>query len=503
MARETINGISVPVPSTGEPPDFVADLRRIAQDAGTAFDLTPDIYFDAALMGDGPIQLGEGGLNPDVAAGFVRGEFVGSYGNSPAFVADGKITHTPSPASNAAAYIELRADNGETIVAAELDCDFGASTDCTFANVVPNQTWESGIANAGVHLTANAAGPVSNGRNVGGANEGTVTARVPPLSGVHTLRFEVDELNERIRTLLDGIELIDTADATALTMLSDRWIAELFQGNGNTGTPGHILRGRAWTRRAVPPPLRGVRVEPTRKHYSKAFNAGSVRSFPASSTYRSALREVASGTTPDPSGAPLGSLAFYYPPSGRMHAQFRAWLETNTLSSGAVMGSLGSAADQRLAKAGVTGEIVLDIILTGTPGALQVIQPQVWYSDPAATGAAVVAYGGGFGDASLSAWPAEPLVEFAPAISVQPSSTSVAAGATATFKSSPLAEPTASTQWQKSTDAGATWADIGGANSTTYTTPATSSGDNGSRYRAVFTNTKGAITSNAATLTVT
>lgn len=32
MARETINGISVPIPGTGEPADFVSDLRRIATD---------------------------------------------------------------------------------------------------------------------------------------------------------------------------------------------------------------------------------------------------------------------------------------------------------------------------------------------------------------------------------------------------------------------------------------------------------------------------------------
>ena len=32
MARETINGISVPIPGTGEPADFVGDLRQIATD---------------------------------------------------------------------------------------------------------------------------------------------------------------------------------------------------------------------------------------------------------------------------------------------------------------------------------------------------------------------------------------------------------------------------------------------------------------------------------------
>jgi hypothetical protein len=36
MAREDINGISVPVPDSGEPPDFVGDLRQIAIDLGPA-----------------------------------------------------------------------------------------------------------------------------------------------------------------------------------------------------------------------------------------------------------------------------------------------------------------------------------------------------------------------------------------------------------------------------------------------------------------------------------
>mgnify|MGYP000486457996 CR=1 FL=1 len=44
MAREDINGISVPIPDTGEPPDFVGDLRRIASDLAAAVDArTPQV----------------------------------------------------------------------------------------------------------------------------------------------------------------------------------------------------------------------------------------------------------------------------------------------------------------------------------------------------------------------------------------------------------------------------------------------------------------------------
>lgn len=38
MARETINGISVPIPGTGEPADFVGDLRQIATDLSASID---------------------------------------------------------------------------------------------------------------------------------------------------------------------------------------------------------------------------------------------------------------------------------------------------------------------------------------------------------------------------------------------------------------------------------------------------------------------------------
>ena len=60
--------------------------------------------------------------------------------------------------------------------------------------------------------------------------------------------------------------------------------------------------------------------------------------------------------------------------------------------------------------------------------------------------------------------------------------------------------PAPTVQWQKKPNGGV-FADIGGATGATYSfTPA--AGDNGSQYRAVFTNASGSATSNAATLTV-
>jgi len=53
-----------------------------------------------------------------------------------------------------------------------------------------------------------------------------------------------------------------------------------------------------------------------------------------------------------------------------------------------------------------------------------------------------------------------------------------------------------------STDGGASWADIGGATSGSYTTPTLTAGDDGNQYRAVWTNTEGSATSSAATLTM-
>src|SRR5437773_227935 len=82
-------------------------------------------------------------------------------------------------------------------------------------------------------------------------------------------------------------------------------------------------------------------------------------------------------------------------------------------------------------------------------------------------------------------------------ITTQPANQTVTAGQTATFtRASDLTAPL-SYQWQKN------GANLTGATSASYTTPATTTADSGSTFRVVVANTAGTVTSAAATLTVT
>jgi len=85
----------------------------------------------------------------------------------------------------------------------------------------------------------------------------------------------------------------------------------------------------------------------------------------------------------------------------------------------------------------------------------------------------------------------------APGFSSQPSNQSVTAGRTATFSVTATGTAPLAYQWQKNN------ANISGATSSSYTTPATVSGDNGATFRVMVTNSAGNATSNPATLTVT
>lgn len=92
-------------------------------------------------------------------------------------------------------------------------------------------------------------------------------------------------------------------------------------------------------------------------------------------------------------------------------------------------------------------------------------------------------------------------VNAAPAIILHPGNLTVNAGQLASFTAAASGFPTPTVQWQISTDGGATWNNISGATAATLSF-ATTAGNNGNQYRAVFTNIVGTATSNAATLTV-
>ncbi len=92
-------------------------------------------------------------------------------------------------------------------------------------------------------------------------------------------------------------------------------------------------------------------------------------------------------------------------------------------------------------------------------------------------------------------------VQYAPTVTLNPSNQTVAPGHSVTFKAAAIGNPMPTVQWQVSTDGGTTWINITGATSTTLTFTA-NIGENGNKYRAVFTNIVGTATATAATLTV-
>ncbi len=90
----------------------------------------------------------------------------------------------------------------------------------------------------------------------------------------------------------------------------------------------------------------------------------------------------------------------------------------------------------------------------------------------------------------------------APAVTLDPVSQTVANGATVTFTADAVGNPTPDVVWEESTDSGATWTAISGATTRSYSFTATTA-QNGWQFHAVFANSSGTATSQAATLTVT
>src|SRR5208283_4422575 len=85
----------------------------------------------------------------------------------------------------------------------------------------------------------------------------------------------------------------------------------------------------------------------------------------------------------------------------------------------------------------------------------------------------------------------------APTITAQPSSQTVTVGQAATFTVVAGGTAPLSYQWQKNGVV------ISGATSASYTTPPTTSADNGSSIQVIVSNSKGSMTSTAVTLSVT
>ena len=121
--------------------------------------------------------------------------------------------------------------------------------------------------------------------------------------------------------------------------------------------------------------------------------------------------------------------------------------------------------------------------------------PATTASDSGSSFNVVVSNTGGSVTSNAATLTVNPAVT-APKITTQPSSQTVVAGQTATFAVTATGTAPLNYQWQKN---GAT---ISGATAATYTTPSTTTSDNGLQFNVAISNSAGNITSNAATLTV-
>jgi hypothetical protein len=84
----------------------------------------------------------------------------------------------------------------------------------------------------------------------------------------------------------------------------------------------------------------------------------------------------------------------------------------------------------------------------------------------------------------------------APSITTQPTNQTVTAGQTATFSVVATGTAPLAYQWRKNT------ANISGANSSSYTTPATTAADNTAKFDVIVSNSVNSVTSTQATVTV-
>ena len=89
-----------------------------------------------------------------------------------------------------------------------------------------------------------------------------------------------------------------------------------------------------------------------------------------------------------------------------------------------------------------------------------------------------------------------------PTVTTEPRDESLASGDVASFTATAAGTPAPREQWQRSINHGFSWKNLAGARGVSYSFTASTS-ENGSEYRAVFSNSAGRADTNAATLTVT
>lgn len=349
----------------------------------SAYDTMPEVYIDARSLPAGSITQ------------VTRGQFAGSYGNSPAFILDGAIQHTPNGVSNTASYVEATLSGETRRVGALVEWpDLSSTSLGGVALIIPDTSWTNSagtatqIGTAGVHVVVNANGSVTQARYEGSTvNQAQGRTNAALTGGRHVIEVVLDDRTSTIRVYVDNALIVEKKDTTAFGMLSDRAIWELYEFTGSSLTPAKFLATWADTERRVPsgspfvvypsPPPRAVATQ-----------------YSTTATY---TLTQASSTAID---AAVSTTSIILPRSGQALVRCSAWVD-GALATGPILGQINGSGAMRLAEAGFKGRLIWERLVNGTEGQSYTIQPNLWTT----SGSLKVEIGGAFGNFMVSAIP--------------------------------------------------------------------------------------------------
>lgn len=305
-------------------------------------------------------------------------------------VAAGVLTHTPSQASNTAAYLQGQLDGPVARIGCVAEWpDDGTGT---VALVLPSSTWATGaLTPAGVHVTVKGDGTCAFGRYVSGSQLDQQSALISPLvGGRHTIEVVLNFEAEQIAVYVDGAVALTVDNATAFTQIADLAVWELFETNGTSDVPATLLSVWAATESRVPAlgPVSGPRSAMLPAAY-KVVNPGSTTTYAIGSSYASLGGDMDMSITMPESGAMLVSLDCYLQNA------------TTTVYVRAKVGSTTSVAQRVNPAAAFTGHLHTETVVTGTPGQTYTLEWQF----SSASGSPTVAAGSSSGAAFIKAVP--------------------------------------------------------------------------------------------------
>jgi hypothetical protein len=299
-------------------------------------------------------------------------------------------------------------------------------------------------------------------------SQGTATTTAATLTVNPALSAPVVTLNPLNMTVSSGTNVTFTAAATGTPAPTVQW-----QVSTDGGTTFTNISGATSTTLV----LNSVTTAQSGNLYHAVFtnSQGTATTSPASLTVNAVLAAPVVTTNPLSQTVPAGTnVTFTSAATGNPTPTVQWQISTN---GGATFTNIGGATSTTL---------VLNSVATGMNG----YEYRAVFTNSqgnATTTAATLTV-----NAALSA----------PVVTTNPVNQTVTSGNNATFTAAATGNPTPTVQWQLSTDGGATFANIGGATSTTLTLTAVTTTMSGYEYRAVFTNSQGTATTTAATLTV-